>query len=44
MATMEVAEKVKESAQRTKITSPLHEVEFTYHAPDAKKVHGRKIQ
>lgn len=38
MATREAAKKVKESISRTRITSTLDEVEFTYHAPDAKRV------
>jgi 1,4-alpha-glucan branching enzyme len=39
MATMEAAKKVKETKKTTRITDTLREVEFTYHAPDAKKVY-----
>ena len=38
MAIMEAARKVKESINRTRITSTLNEVEFIYQTPDAKKV------
>ncbi|HUI66927.1 MAG TPA: glycogen-binding domain-containing protein [Nitrospirota bacterium] len=38
MATLEAAKKVKETIRRTRITGTSQEVEFTYHAPNAKKV------
>lgn len=38
MATLEAAKKVKETIRRTRITDTSQEVEFTYYAPDAKKV------
>ncbi len=38
MATLEAAKQVKETIRKTRITDTSQEVEFTCHAPDAKKV------
>jgi 1,4-alpha-glucan branching enzyme len=38
MAALEVVRKMKESLSRPRTTSTTHEVEFTFHAPEAKKV------
>ncbi len=38
MAALEVVKKMRESITRPKMASASHEVEFTFHAPEAKKV------
>ncbi len=38
MAALEVVKKMRESVRSSQITGTMHEVEFTFHAPEAKKV------
>ena len=37
MSALEVVKKMKESLSKPQTTGTLHEIEFTFHAPEAKR-------